>query len=73
MAGSYVVTGSGGGIGRPIAERLLADGCQDVALDRDRAERSRSTTGFAVLARTNGAILPIDGGRSALGLDPEQA
>lgn len=56
MNRSYVVTGGGSGIGRVIAERLVADGGAVVVLDRD-----------------DGAVLPVDGGRSAFGPDPEQA
>jgi NAD(P)-dependent dehydrogenase (short-subunit alcohol dehydrogenase family) len=37
MNPSYVVTGGGSGVGRVIAERLLADGCSVVVLDRDNA------------------------------------
>jgi NAD(P)-dependent dehydrogenase (short-subunit alcohol dehydrogenase family) len=37
MDRSYVVTGDGSGVGRAIAERLLADGGAVVMLDRDTA------------------------------------
>ncbi|HET7248040.1 MAG TPA: hypothetical protein VFJ07_24745 [Streptosporangiaceae bacterium] len=37
MPRSYVVTGGGSGVGRVIAERLLADGGAVVVLDHDTA------------------------------------
>jgi len=44
MSRSYVVTGSGQGIGRAIAERLLADGSTVVVLDRDEAALGWTTS-----------------------------
>ena len=47
MDGSFVVTGGAGGIGRVIAERLLADGGAVVVLDPDDAGLGRGASGRA--------------------------
>lgn len=56
MSRSYVVTGSGQGIGRAIAERLLTDGSTVVALDRDEA-----ALGWAVGHPTGARVIALVG------------
>jgi NAD(P)-dependent dehydrogenase (short-subunit alcohol dehydrogenase family) len=56
MNRSYVVTGGGSGIGRVIAERLLADGGSVVVLDRDHA-----AVGWTSAHPAGGRAIPLAG------------
>jgi NAD(P)-dependent dehydrogenase (short-subunit alcohol dehydrogenase family) len=56
MSRSHVVTGSGRGIGRAIAERLLAGGDSVVALDRDGA-----ALGWAAGHPAGARVIPLAG------------
>jgi NAD(P)-dependent dehydrogenase (short-subunit alcohol dehydrogenase family) len=56
MSRSHVVTGSGRGIGRAIAERLLADGDTVVALDRDD-----TALGWAADHPAGARVIPLAG------------
>jgi len=56
MNRSYVVTGGGSGIGRAIAERLLADGGSVVVLDRDSA-----ALGWASSHPAGRRVIPLAG------------
>jgi NAD(P)-dependent dehydrogenase (short-subunit alcohol dehydrogenase family) len=83
---SYVVTGGGRGIGRAVAGRLLIDGVAVVVIagDADAAAWAGGHPAGARLAAVagrlsgearfvTGAVLPVDGRRSAQRLDPEEA
>jgi NAD(P)-dependent dehydrogenase (short-subunit alcohol dehydrogenase family) len=54
MNRSYVVTGGGSGIGRVIAEPLLADGGSVVVLDRDNA-----ALGWTSSHPAGGRVIPL--------------
>jgi NAD(P)-dependent dehydrogenase (short-subunit alcohol dehydrogenase family) len=54
----HVVTGAGGGIGRAIVERLVADGDAVVALDRDAAALAALA---AAPPGAGGAVVPLAG------------
>lgn len=60
MNRSYVVTGGGSGIGRAIAERLLADGGSVVVLDRDSA-----ALGWASSHPAGRRVIPLAGDAAA--------
>jgi NAD(P)-dependent dehydrogenase (short-subunit alcohol dehydrogenase family) len=61
--GSFVVTGGSGGVGTAIAARLRASGHVEVVAE---VVARLLAPGFV-----SGAIIPVDGGRSVLGHDPE--
>jgi len=81
---SYVVTGGGRGVG--CLRRALADG-ERARFDREirpvqplgrlgRPVEVADVVAFLLseqAAFVSGAIIPIDGGRSAVGRDPEEA
>jgi NAD(P)-dependent dehydrogenase (short-subunit alcohol dehydrogenase family) len=78
MSRSCVVPGRGRGIGRAITERLLAGGDTVVVVDRGEAAlgwaSEHSDDGRVIPPAGDAvgqAILPVDGRRSALGLDPQ--
>jgi NAD(P)-dependent dehydrogenase (short-subunit alcohol dehydrogenase family) len=56
MSRSCVVTGGGGGIGRAIAERLLAHGDVVVVLDRDEA-----ALGWTAAHPAGRRVIPVAG------------
>ena len=62
MTRSYVVTGAGRGVGRAIAEHLAGEG-RVVAVDRD--------ADALAWTHLHADVVPVDGGRAALGQDPE--
>jgi len=85
---SHVVTGGGQGIGRAVAERLLAGGGPAAARAHDqvralhplgragRPEEAADAVRYLLsdeASFVNGAVLAVDGGRAANGPDPEQA